>query len=116
MVCNLQYLFNGQDGKLIIFLNTISHPYFLSAIINVYENFQSGNVHSWMQIENEYQQVEGYYGEKGKSYVSWVANMELSLNTNIPCVMCKQTHVPNCEYKYIYSFVYEDKYGFPRKF
>lgn len=36
------------------------------------------------QIENEYQQVEQYYGEKGKLHANWAENMALSLNTSTP--------------------------------
>ncbi|XP_020590141.1 beta-galactosidase 15 isoform X2 [Phalaenopsis equestris] len=47
-----------------------------------------------LQIENEYGNVEGSYGEGGKQYVKWAAEMALSLGAGVPWVMCKQTDAP----------------------
>ncbi|XP_042490241.1 beta-galactosidase 9-like [Macadamia integrifolia] len=47
-----------------------------------------------LQIENEYGNVEGSYGEKGKEYVKWAANMALGLSAGVPWVMCKQPDAP----------------------
>ncbi|KAE8732466.1 Beta-galactosidase 9 [Hibiscus syriacus] len=44
-----------------------------------------------LQIENEYGNMEGSYGQKGKEYVKWAANMALGLGAGVPWVMCKQT-------------------------
>eukprot|EP00928_Gymnodinium_smaydae_P016376 TRINITY_DN16131_c0_g1_i1.p1 TRINITY_DN16131_c0_g1~~TRINITY_DN16131_c0_g1_i1.p1 ORF type:complete len:665 (+),score=-23.34 TRINITY_DN16131_c0_g1_i1:133-2127(+) len=67
----------------------------------IVDMMKEANLFAWQggpiiltQIENEYQQVEQYYGEKGKSYVNWAVDMALSLNTNTPWVMCKQTDAP----------------------
>ncbi|KAE8686977.1 hypothetical protein F3Y22_tig00111027pilonHSYRG00637 [Hibiscus syriacus] len=46
------------------------------------------------QIENEYGNMEGSYGQKGKEYVKWAANMALGLDAGVPWVMCKQTDTP----------------------
>ncbi|KAE8660421.1 hypothetical protein F3Y22_tig00116951pilonHSYRG00093 [Hibiscus syriacus] len=46
------------------------------------------------QIENEYGNVEGSYGQKGKEYVKWAANMALGLGAGVPWVMCKQNDAP----------------------
>ncbi|MBA0575220.1 hypothetical protein Golob_024568, partial [Gossypium lobatum] len=47
-----------------------------------------------LQIENEYGNMEGSYGQKGKDYVRWAANMALALGAGVPWVMCKQTDAP----------------------
>ncbi|PPR91450.1 hypothetical protein GOBAR_AA29232 [Gossypium barbadense] len=46
------------------------------------------------KIENEYGNMEGSYGQKGKEYVKWAANMALGLGAGVPWVMCKQTDAP----------------------
>lgn len=46
------------------------------------------------QIENEYGNIEGRYGQGGKEYVRWAANMALGLGSGVPWVMCKQTDAP----------------------
>ncbi|KAF2594610.1 hypothetical protein F2Q70_00044123 [Brassica cretica] len=46
------------------------------------------------QIENEYGNVMGPYGESGKSYIKWCANMAQSLNVGVPWVMCQQNDAP----------------------
>ncbi|PWA35777.1 D-galactoside/L-rhamnose binding SUEL lectin domain-containing protein [Artemisia annua] len=47
-----------------------------------------------LQIENEYGNIEGEYGQKGKDYVKWAANMAVGLGAGVPWVMCKQTDAP----------------------
>lgn len=47
------------------------------------------------QIENEYQNVEAAFGNKGRSYVRWAASMAVGLQTGVPWVMCKQTDAPD---------------------
>ncbi|XP_062104711.1 beta-galactosidase 9-like [Humulus lupulus] len=44
-----------------------------------------------LQIENEYGNIEGKFGQKGKDYVKWAAKMALSLGAGVPWVMCRQT-------------------------
>lgn len=34
------------------------------------------------------------YGEAGKSYIQWCANMALSLNIGVPWIMCQQSDAP----------------------
>ncbi|KAK6143379.1 hypothetical protein DH2020_023727 [Rehmannia glutinosa] len=46
------------------------------------------------QIENEYNNVQLAYKEHGVNYVSWAANMAVSLYNGIPWVMCKQKDAP----------------------
>ncbi|KAK1552709.1 hypothetical protein Q3G72_022161 [Acer saccharum] len=50
------------------------------------------------QIENEYQNVEAAFGEKGPSYVQWAAKMAVELETGVPWVMCKQADAPDPVY------------------
>ncbi|KAK9072448.1 hypothetical protein SSX86_008882 [Deinandra increscens subsp. villosa] len=47
-----------------------------------------------LQIENEYGNIEGSYGQKGKDYVKWAANMAVGLGAGVPWVMCRQTDAP----------------------
>ncbi|KAJ8420168.1 hypothetical protein Cgig2_000258 [Carnegiea gigantea] len=50
------------------------------------------------QIENEYQNIEAAFGDKGRSYVQWAAKMAVGLQTGVPWVMCKQTDAPDPVY------------------
>ncbi|XP_075663025.1 beta-galactosidase 6-like [Castanea sativa] len=43
------------------------------------------------QIENEYQNIEAAFHEKGPPYVRWATKMAVGLKTGVPWVMCKQT-------------------------
>ncbi|CAO2832410.1 unnamed protein product [Amaranthus hypochondriacus] len=47
------------------------------------------------QIENEYGYYEGYYGDGGKRYAKWAAEMALSQNTGVPWIMCQQWDTPD---------------------
>ncbi|KAG5243552.1 beta-galactosidase [Salix suchowensis] len=47
------------------------------------------------QIENEYGNVMGPYGEAGKSYVQWCAQMAVAQNTGVPWIMCQQSDAPS---------------------
>lgn len=46
------------------------------------------------QIENEYGDTESFYGEGGKLYAQWAAQMALSQNTSVPWIMCQQYDNP----------------------
>ncbi|XP_048590886.1 beta-galactosidase 15-like [Brassica napus] len=46
------------------------------------------------QIENEYGNVMGPYGEAGKTYIKWCANMAQALNVGVPWIMCQQNDAP----------------------
>uniref|UniRef100_A0A0A0LDH9 Beta-galactosidase n=1 Tax=Cucumis sativus TaxID=3659 RepID=A0A0A0LDH9_CUCSA len=46
------------------------------------------------QIENEYGNVMTPYGEAGKTYINWCAQMAESLNIGIPWIMCQQSDAP----------------------
>jgi hypothetical protein len=46
------------------------------------------------QIENEYGNIQVNYGQAGKRYMQWAAQMALGLDTGIPWVMCRQTDAP----------------------
>ncbi|WOK97445.1 beta-galactosidase 15 isoform X1 [Canna indica] len=47
-----------------------------------------------VQVENEYGNIEAQYGQGGKEYVKWAAEMALSLGAGVPWVMCKQSDAP----------------------
>ncbi|XP_047310632.1 beta-galactosidase 13-like [Impatiens glandulifera] len=46
------------------------------------------------QIENEYNNVQLAYREKGLNYIQWAGNMALDLKTGVPWIMCKQRDAP----------------------
>jgi hypothetical protein len=50
---------------------------------------------NFYQIENEYGDVESSYGQRGKEYVKWAAQMALGLGAGVPWVMCKQSDAPD---------------------
>lgn len=47
------------------------------------------------QVENEYGFYESAYGEAGKRYTIWAANMSVSQNTGVPWIMCQQFDPPD---------------------
>lgn len=47
------------------------------------------------QIENEYGNIESSYGESGKKYVKWAAEMAVGLDAGVPWVMCQQADAPD---------------------
>ncbi|KAK4419298.1 Beta-galactosidase [Sesamum alatum] len=46
------------------------------------------------QIENEYGNVIGSYGNEGKSYINWCANFAETLNIGVPWIMCQESDAP----------------------
>ncbi|XP_010558976.1 PREDICTED: beta-galactosidase 15-like [Tarenaya hassleriana] len=46
------------------------------------------------QIENEYGNVIGKYGDEGKEYVKWCADLATSYKIGIPWIMCQQDDAP----------------------
>uniref|UniRef100_A0A9I9CPE9 Beta-galactosidase n=1 Tax=Cucumis melo TaxID=3656 RepID=A0A9I9CPE9_CUCME len=46
------------------------------------------------QIENEFGNVEGSYGQEGKEYVKWCAELAQSYNLSEPWIMCQQGDAP----------------------
>ncbi|XP_051144918.1 beta-galactosidase 13-like isoform X2 [Andrographis paniculata] len=46
------------------------------------------------QIENEYNNVQVSYREKGKRYIKWAAEMAVELYNGVPWIMCKQKNAP----------------------
>ncbi|KAK7315626.1 hypothetical protein VNO77_34192 [Canavalia gladiata] len=47
------------------------------------------------QIENEYGNVMGPYGENGKEYIQWCAQLAESYKVGVPWVMCQQNDAPD---------------------
>ncbi|KAG4167255.1 hypothetical protein ERO13_A13G184350v2 [Gossypium hirsutum] len=54
---------------------------------------QGGNI-ILAQIENEYGNVMDPYGDDGKSYINWCAQMADSLDIGVSWIMCQQTAAP----------------------
>nr|CAD1843636.1 unnamed protein product [Ananas comosus var. bracteatus] len=46
------------------------------------------------QIENEYGNIMGPYGDAGKKYIKWCANLAESLGVGVPWIMCQQSDAP----------------------
>nr|VDD45078.1 unnamed protein product [Brassica oleracea] len=46
------------------------------------------------QIENEYGNIMGPYGEAGESYIKLCANMAQALNVGVPWIICQQNYAP----------------------
>ncbi|KAA8516637.1 hypothetical protein F0562_016857 [Nyssa sinensis] len=46
------------------------------------------------QIENEYGNVMSSYGDAGKTYINWCANLAESLHVGVPWIMCQQWDTP----------------------
>ncbi|KAL3744635.1 hypothetical protein ACJRO7_013837 [Eucalyptus globulus] len=46
------------------------------------------------QIENEYGNVMSAYGDAGKAYIDWCANMAVSQDIGVPWIMCQQSDAP----------------------
>ncbi|KAL2653172.1 hypothetical protein R1flu_021300 [Riccia fluitans] len=46
------------------------------------------------QVENEYDHVAAAYGEPGRRYSSWAAQMAHNLSTPVPWIMCLQKDAP----------------------
>ncbi|PPD70320.1 hypothetical protein GOBAR_DD32796 [Gossypium barbadense] len=54
---------------------------------------QGGNI-ILAQVENEYGNVMDPYGDDGKSYINWCAQMADSLDIGVPWIMCQQAAAP----------------------
>ncbi|KAG9445334.1 hypothetical protein H6P81_016674 [Aristolochia fimbriata] len=47
------------------------------------------------QAKNEYGDIEKVYGDGGKPYAMWAANMAVSQNIGVPWIMCQQYDAPD---------------------
>ncbi|XP_047314853.1 beta-galactosidase 3-like [Impatiens glandulifera] len=47
------------------------------------------------QIENEYGAQSKLFGAAGRGYMTWAANMAISMGTGVPWVMCKEDDAPD---------------------
>nr|KYP63346.1 Beta-galactosidase [Cajanus cajan] len=47
------------------------------------------------QIENEYGNIMSAYGEDGKEYVKWCAQLAESYKIGVPWIMCQQSNAPD---------------------
>ncbi|KAI3443528.1 hypothetical protein Pfo_000193 [Paulownia fortunei] len=47
------------------------------------------------QIENEYGNIISSYGDAGKAYINWCANMAESLDIGVPWIMCQEDDAPD---------------------
>ncbi|CAL9191724.1 unnamed protein product [Musa hybrid cultivar] len=73
-------LFASQGGHIILAQATALNCHLISATD---------------QIENEYGDIEAVYGDGGRSYSRWAANMALSQNIGVPWIMCQQYDAPD---------------------
>ncbi|KAJ4846091.1 Beta-galactosidase 15 [Turnera subulata] len=107
-----QYDFSGNND-LVRFIKTIQDeglyavlrigPYnemknFTALIVNMMkqENLfaSQGGPIILAQIENEYGHFVASYGDAGKAYVTWCANMAESLDIGVPWIMCEEEDAP----------------------
>ncbi|KAK8611769.1 hypothetical protein V6N13_131811 [Hibiscus sabdariffa] len=79
-----------------VFMNEMKN--FTSLIVDMVKRerlFASQGGHIILaQIENEYGNVMKSYGEDGKSYINWCAQMADSLDIGVPWIMCQQAGAP----------------------
>ncbi|GMI76142.1 beta-galactosidase 15 [Hibiscus trionum] len=79
-----------------VFMNEMKN--FTSLIVDMVKRerlFASQGGHIILaQIENEYGNVMKPYGEDGKSYINWCAQMADSLDIGVPWIMCQQAGAP----------------------
>lgn len=82
---------------------TMAHSFVLFLVIFMsssfyweWASFPLHNQCTWfqLQVENEYGYYEGAYGEGGKRYAAWAAQMAVSQNTGVPWIMCQQFDAP----------------------
>ncbi|KAG6595196.1 Beta-galactosidase 7, partial [Cucurbita argyrosperma subsp. sororia] len=77
----------------------------------------SGSIHyprSTPEIENEYGNIKGSYGQAGNEYVKWCADLALSYNLSIPWIMCQEDDAPqpiSMEEVLTYGEVNHTEYG-----
>lgn len=60
------------------------------------------------QVENEYGFYENSYGDAGKRYALWAAQMAVSQNTGVPWIMCMQFDAPDFVINTCNSFYCDD--------
>ncbi|KAE8687456.1 Beta-galactosidase [Hibiscus syriacus] len=60
--------------------------------LDAVETYVFWNAHE--PIENEYGNVMKPYGEDGKSYINWCAQMADSMDIGVPWIMCQQAGAP----------------------
>ncbi|WVZ89352.1 LOW QUALITY PROTEIN: hypothetical protein U9M48_035772 [Paspalum notatum var. saurae] len=72
-----------------------------SFVKKIVDTMKLEKLYSWQggpiilqQIENEYGNIQDLYGQAGKRYMQWAAQMALALDTGVPWVMCRQTDAP----------------------
>ncbi|KAI4379584.1 hypothetical protein MLD38_005862 [Melastoma candidum] len=79
-----------------VFMNEMQN--FTSLIVNMVkqENLfaSQGGPIILAQIENEYGNVMSSYGDAGKAYIDWCANMAVSQDIGVPWIMCQQSDAP----------------------
>ncbi|KAF8396486.1 hypothetical protein HHK36_018109 [Tetracentron sinense] len=79
-----------------VFMNEMQN--FTSLIVDMVKDeklFASQGGHIIIaQIENEYGNVISSYGDAGKAYLDWCANMAESLDVGVPWVMCQEPDAP----------------------
>ncbi|XP_062166454.1 beta-galactosidase 15-like [Alnus glutinosa] len=80
-----------------VFMNEMSN--FTTVIVDMmkHENLfaSQGGPIIISQIENEYGNVIGSYGNDGKEYVQWCASLAESYQIGVPWVMCQESDAPS---------------------
>uniref|UniRef100_J3LWB8 Beta-galactosidase n=1 Tax=Oryza brachyantha TaxID=4533 RepID=J3LWB8_ORYBR len=70
-------------------------------VTKIVASMKEEKLYSWQggpiilqQIENEYGNIQGNFGQAGKRYMLRAAQKEIGLDTSIPWVICRQTDAP----------------------
>lgn len=91
-------LFASQGGPIIISqvcgILIFFYFFFFFWPIPIVINFFLFSSHD-QKIENEYGNVIGSYGNDGKEYVQWCANLAESYDIGVPWVMCQESDAPS---------------------
>lgn len=83
-------LYASQGGPII--LSQVGNLVF---IFYIFEHINNSESSKFVQIENEYQNIEKAFHDKGPPYVRWAAAMAVGLETGVPWAMCKQDDAPD---------------------
>ncbi|KAA3486172.1 beta-galactosidase 15-like [Gossypium australe] len=93
----IRFLKTVQDQGLMQFFELDLIPV-RSGIMEKLFASQGGNI-ILAQVENEYGNVMEPYGDDGKSYINWCAQMADSFDIGVPWIMCQQAAPPKPTFK-----------------
>ncbi|KAF2322850.1 hypothetical protein GH714_031363 [Hevea brasiliensis] len=105
---SLQYNFEGRYDlvhfvKLVqkagLYVHLRIGPYICGewnfGVVEVFPGISFRTDNEPFKIENEYEPEDKAFGSAGHAYMTWAAQMALSMNTGVPWVMCKEFDAPD---------------------